>query len=249
VQSKDYPDLPFVQARGDGGPRATTRVIIIHATDNATANADQEAAYAARRSDETSAHYYVDANKIVQALPIGNIAWGALWHGNQISIQYELCGQSNRLTDAVIRRAATQVARDTLRYNIPIRRLSGAQVAAGERGIVGHDGITVAFPQDGGNHTDPGASFPWDRFIAMVKAAANPTPVPPIPPTPSAKTVTVAAWPKTPSTMWQVAEAAYGAGQGKRWQEIWYAPVNATVRASAGNDPGRIKAGWVITIP
>lgn len=169
--SADYPDLPYVHARGDGGPRSRTQIIIIHATDN-TAPASGEASYATRREDGTSAHYYVDSVQTIQALPIGNIAFGALGHGNAVGVQYELCGRSNQLTDPTIRRAATQVARDCARYGIPVRKLTPAQIRAGERGICGHADVTLAWPEDGGDHTDPGSNFPWSTFIGYV--AGNP---------------------------------------------------------------------------
>lgn len=170
--SADYPDLPYVHARGDGGPRRSTQIIILHATDN-TASAANEAAYATRREDETSAHYYVDDTQIIQALPVGNVAYGALGHGNAVGVQYELCGRSNQLSDATMRRAAAQVARDCARYGIPVRKLTSAQVRDGARGICGHLDVTYAWPEDGGDHTDPGANFPWSTFIGYVAAAAG----------------------------------------------------------------------------
>lgn len=167
TQSADYPDLTFIHARGDGGPRTRTQVICIHATDN-TAGASGEAGYATRREDGTSAHFYVDDGTVIQALPIGHVAYGALYHGNEISVQYELCGRSNQISDATMRRAAFQVARDCKRYGIPIRKLTAGQIRAGERGICGHIDITAAFPEDGGDHSDPGANFPWAKFLSYV---------------------------------------------------------------------------------
>lgn len=167
MASADYPDLQYVHARGDGGPRPRTQVIVIHATDN-TAPAAAEASYATRREDGTSAHYYVDDTTVIQALPVGNIAYGALFHGNQISVQYELCGRSNQISDATMRRAAAQVARDCARYGIPARKLTPAQVRAGAMGICGHLDITAAFPEDGGDHSDPGDRFDWAKFIRYI---------------------------------------------------------------------------------
>lgn len=165
--SADYPDLQYIHARGDGGPRSRTQVICIHATDN-TANALGEATYAIRREDSTSAHYYVDDTTVIQALPVGNIAYGALAHGNAVSVQYELCGRSNAISDATMRRAAHQVARDCARYGIPVRKLTAGQIRAGEKGICGHIDITAAWPEDGGDHSDPGVRFPWATFLSYV---------------------------------------------------------------------------------
>ncbi|MGA8117722.1 MAG: peptidoglycan recognition family protein [Actinocatenispora sp.] len=162
------PGIPFEQAAGDGGHRPRTQVVIIHATDN-TASAESEADYATHRPDQTSAHLYVDGNSAVQAVRLDHIAFGALYNGNEIGIQFELCGLSNRISDATMREAAPLVAEVCRRYDIPIRKISASQVRNGVRGICGHADITKAFPQDHGDHTDPGASFPWSRFIGYVK--------------------------------------------------------------------------------
>lgn len=168
------PGLPYMHAAGDGGVRQTTQVVIIHATDN-TASAEDEAGYATHRPDQTSAHVYVDDDSAVQALRLDHIAYGALWNGNQISVQLELSGRSNAISDATMRQAAPIVAEICRRYNIPVRKISAAQVRAGQKGICGHADITAAFPQDGGDHTDPGAQFPWAKFISYVADGGAPT--------------------------------------------------------------------------
>lgn len=165
-------NISYLHAAGDGGPRKTTQVVVIHATDN-TASAEAEASYATHRPDQTSAHFYVDEVKPYRGLPLDNIAYGCLWHGNQISIQLELCGRSNQLTDATLRAAAPIVAAVCAQYGIPARKVTAAQVAAGVKGICGHADITAAFPQDGGDHTDPGGSFPWDRFIGHINGGSS----------------------------------------------------------------------------
>jgi hypothetical protein len=162
-----YSDLPFVHALGDGGLRPASQVVCIHATDN-TADAGAEAGYARVRPDKTSAHFYVDDSHAIQALDTSHEAYGCLYHGNRISVQFELCGRSNALSDATLRRAAPVVQRVCREFGIPVRRLSADQVRAGAMGICGHDAITLAFPEDHGDHTDPGAAFPWDRFISYV---------------------------------------------------------------------------------
>jgi N-acetyl-anhydromuramyl-L-alanine amidase AmpD len=161
------PGIAYLHALGDGGPRSRTQVVVIHATDS-TASAHDEASYATHRPDQTSAHFYVDGGGIYEALQLENVAYGCLWHGNQISVQFELCGRSNQLPNAVLRKAAPYVAEVCRRFGIPVRKISAGQVAAGVKGICGHADITAAFPQDGGDHTDPGSAFPWGTFINYV---------------------------------------------------------------------------------
>jgi hypothetical protein len=171
------PGIAYLHALGDGGPRSRTQVVVIHATDS-TASAHDEASYATHREDQTSAHFYVDAGGIYEALQLENVAFGCLWHGNQISVQFELCGRSNQLPDAVLRKAAPYVAEVCRRFGIPVRKISAGQVAAGVKGICGHADITAAFPQDGGDHTDPGSAFPWGTFIGYVNGGGQPAPAP-----------------------------------------------------------------------
>jgi N-acetyl-anhydromuramyl-L-alanine amidase AmpD len=115
-----------------------------------------------------STHFFVDATEIIQSVPLANIAYGCLYNGNHRSVQFELCGVSNHLSDATLRRAAPYVRRICDRFGIPLRKVSPAEIRNGVKGICGHADITAAFPQDHGTHTDPGANFPWATFIGYV---------------------------------------------------------------------------------
>lgn len=165
-------DLHYIQAAGDGGQRSSTQVIVIHATDN-TASAEAESSYAAHRADKTSAHLYVDGDSAVRCLPLGDVAYGCLPHGNAISVQIELSGRSNQITDATLREAAPLVAELCRMYGIPAQKIGPADVQAGRKGIVGHADITLAFPQDHGDHTDPGPAFPWATFLGYVNLGGS----------------------------------------------------------------------------
>ena len=57
------------------------------------------------------------------------------------------------------------------RHNIPLVKVSPADILAGKSGFCGHIDITVAKKIAGG-HTDPGANFPWDAYLALVKSPA-----------------------------------------------------------------------------
>lgn len=170
--------LPYIPALGDGGPRALTQLVVIHATDN-TADAHAEAEYATRRPDHTSAHFYVDDHQAFRALPLGDIAFGCFSMGNSRSVQLELCGLSGQISDATMRSAAPLVAEVCRRYALPIEKLSPADLVAGQRGICGHADVTLAWHQ--GDHTDPGA-FNWSAFLSYVQAASGEPGAPGLPP-------------------------------------------------------------------
>lgn len=185
--SPEYPDLLFVPpaAYGKGRPWANTpRVIVVHYTAGSerSTSAEDGAAYDARRTDGTSCHYFVDSNSVVQCVKTTDRANSAMYNGNRIGIQYELCGtQQTRAqwldaaSDATLTNAARQIARDCAKWNIPVRKLTAAQVAAGMPGICGHADITLAFPSDGGDHMDPGTAFPWDVLISRIQQHTAPT--------------------------------------------------------------------------
>jgi hypothetical protein len=181
MQSSEWPDLEFraprSYTRGRAGG-ARPRLIVWHYTAGHEGPDDAEngAAYDGRRADGTSAHYYVDSNSTVQCVLTSDTAHTALYNGNRWGIQYELCGtrQSRAqwldpVSSATITQAARQAARDGAKYGIPVRKLTPAQVRAGESGHCGHADVTAAWPEDGGDHTDPGPEFPWDVALARVQ--------------------------------------------------------------------------------
>lgn len=182
----EWPDLPFVPPRSYSAwrPNGQPRLIVVHYTagSEGPTSAEDGAAYDQRRTDGTSAHYYVDQNSIVQCVYTWNRAHTALWNGNQVGIHYELCGtvQSraqwlDAASSATIKNAAVQMVRDMEKYGIPAVRLTPQQVRAGHRGICGHADVTFAWPEDGGDHTDPGTEFPWDVLIKAIQEGSSVT--------------------------------------------------------------------------
>lgn len=166
-----YPDLTHDQAGGDGGRRSVTQMVVMHCTDN-TASDEAESHYAEHRADGTSAHFYSDEDSVIQALDTQDIAWGCYPIGNARSIQFEMTGLSDQVTDATMRRVAPIVARVCADWSIPVRHVGPDELRAGAQGICGHGDVTRAWGQ--GDHTDPGDAFPWSTFIGYVQAAALP---------------------------------------------------------------------------
>jgi hypothetical protein len=182
MATKTRLDLPFRQARGDGGRRALTQLLVIHATDNLAADnpktaineaAENEAAYASHRPDQISAHVYIDDDSAVQGVALDHIAFGCYPTGNMRSIQLELAGRSGHLSASVINRAAQVSAVICGLWGLPIRKVSAADMRAGRKGICGHVDVTTAWHTGrdvGANHTDPG-NFPWPTFLGLTASA------------------------------------------------------------------------------
>lgn len=183
AQSKEYPDLRWVEPKSwTNANRGSVQLVVIHTTEGSAhdTSAEDGAAYDARRTDGTSTHYFHDSNSTIQCVLTADMAHTARGQGNRRGIHHELCTRAGKAKwldeyhDAMLRRAAKQVARDCRKWGIPARKLSVRQVSNGDKGICGHYDITLAFGQS--THTDPGVNFPWDRFIAMVKAELAPPP-------------------------------------------------------------------------
>lgn len=224
----EYPDLPFVRPRawGKGRDGRSVQVIVVHYTAGSerSTSAEDGAAYDTRRTDGTSTHYFVDQNSIVQCVETWNRANAALHNGNRIGIQYELCGTVQTreqwldpASRATIALAARQIARDCVKYGIPVRKLSAGEVRAGVKGICGHVDITYAFPQDRGNHTDPGTAFPWDVLLADVAGFISGVPPANVPP----------ATPVVDRPL--VVDGELGPATVRRWQSIMGTPADGVI--------------------
>lgn len=174
--------IPFVKAKnftpGRGGKKV--RLIVIHTmeTPETKGRAKQVARwFAGPTSPDASAHYCVDNIDTILSVKETDTAWATgEHHSNQTSISIELAGSASqsalqwkdKYSKDELANAANLVAELCLKYNIPVKKLSGSSVKSGS-GIIGHADVTYAYGIKGG-HTDPGKNFPWKDFIAMVES-------------------------------------------------------------------------------
>ena len=179
------------------GRNRAVQYVVVHYTagSEGPTSAEDGAAYDKRRTDGTSTHVFVDRNSILCEVPDTDRAHAARFHGNEIGLQMELCGTAQNRAQwldaasyATLQNAAKWTAEKCKIHKLPARRLTVAQTraayysSAGNRpfGIVGHIDVTNAYPEDSGDHTDPGPDFPWDVFLKMVTDELAGTPVAPV---------------------------------------------------------------------
>lgn len=183
-----------VEIKWVGPPRSYTagrprriQFVVLHYTAGSEGpmSAENGAAYDKRRIDGTSTHYFTDsAGPALQEVHDVDQAHAALYHGNAIGVQIEICGTAqtraqwlDAVSRATLETTAALVAHLCKAHDLPAVRLSVAQcrdawyatAAKRPRGIVDHGTVTRAFPEDGGTHTDLGPDFPWDVFMTMVE--------------------------------------------------------------------------------
>lgn len=170
----------LVQARNyHPGRRDAVRLVAIHdmeAPENAN-TAENIAHYFETTTTQASAHDCIDNDSVVPCVRDEDEAWAAPG-ANRDGIQLELAGYASQTldewTDAYGRQlldnAAQRTAQRCVKYGLPVRRLSVAQVKDGvSKGICGHVDVTNAFPALGTGHTDPGPGFPWSYFLGLVR--------------------------------------------------------------------------------
>lgn len=167
------------------GRKMPVKVMAVHHTagSEGPSSAENGAAYDKTRTDGTSTHAFADSNSVAVEVTDDDRAHHARAHGNEIAIGLELCGTLQtraQWLDAAslptLRGGAMFSAEKVAKFGLAIRRLSVAEVRAAyfnsvssrPAGFAGHADITAAFPEDNGDHTDPGPYFPWDVFLGYV---------------------------------------------------------------------------------
>ncbi|MFF1257371.1 N-acetylmuramoyl-L-alanine amidase [Streptomyces sp. NPDC058321] len=135
--------------------------IVIHITQSRY----EEAARAFRDpAHQAAAHYLIRSSdghlaQMVREADVAYHAGNREWNERSIGIEHEgyVDDPDRWFTDTTYRASAQLAADISTRYDIPIDR----------EHIVGHHEVP------GATHTDPGPYWNWDRYLDLVRAAAN----------------------------------------------------------------------------
>lgn len=160
------------------GRTAPIRVIVVHTgeTPESSSAAEGMADWFSRVSTRASAHVCVDTDSEVRCVDDEDTAWAAPG-ANADGLQVEFAGRAGQTSgdwsdvasQQILERGAQRVAAWCIKWHIPARWLSDAELADGKtRGLTTHAQVSRVFKRS--DHTDPGKSFPDVAFRARVTA-------------------------------------------------------------------------------
>lgn len=168
-----YGLIPSPNHSGRGG--RAVRLLMVHTAEGAR-TVESLGAYFSRAAVQVSSHAGIDDHRVETYVNYDQAAWTAR-SANTIADQVELCGFARWTREQwlgehrrMLELLAGWLAERARARGIPLRKLSPAQVAAGQSGVCGHVDWTLGVHE--GTHTDPGAGFPWD---VVMELATQPT--------------------------------------------------------------------------
>jgi len=188
------PQITFLQSKNYVSGRTHPILwIVIHTMEieETDHTADDLANQYATGSNVVAVHYCIDNDSIIQCVKDTDTGRGILVadsghpagaSGNDISISVEHAGWAKRTAaewadkyhQDMLKLSAQLVGVRCKQYGLQRKRLSQAEIQAGDSGIVAHGDIYAVY-QEGDVRTDPGPNFPWTQYIGWVKDAAGDT--------------------------------------------------------------------------
>jgi hypothetical protein len=176
--------IAFVQARHFSvANRTSVDVVVLHTVEAAetSTTAENVARWAAGLdAPNTSWHYAIDDESIVQCVKEEHVAWAAPSR-NSNGIQLEHAGYARQTVEQwndpfssrMLALSARLAARICARWSIPMRFVDADALMRSERGITTHAEVTKGPGKGLTSHTDPGPYFPIERYLEMVREAGD----------------------------------------------------------------------------
>lgn len=170
---------PCYSSRNPGG----VRLLVVHTAEGAT-TIESLGNFFANPANEVSSHAGADdkANTIGVYVKRTDCAWTQAG-ANSVAVSLEICGFAawDRSTwnahPAMLENVARWLVEESAEFGIPLTKLTPGEAQSGGRGVCAHSDLGSW----GGNHSDPGPGFPWDRVLELAGGSASSSP----PPTPA----------------------------------------------------------------
>ena len=166
------------------------KVVVIHTTENAPGTPSRNIIDYQVRTQSGSYHRLVDSTgKITMANTDDWQTWSTGNKGNDIALHVSCVAQAKMTREQwlaqpkMLEGVARVIAHWSKKYQIPLVKLSRAELGAGKHGVAGHLEAQVWGNTD---HWDPGYHFPYDVVLKRAAEINNPPkkeeakPVPPI---------------------------------------------------------------------
>jgi len=153
-------------------PLKDITLIVLHSTEGGTAKG--VAGYFTTQASGGSAHLVVDDDHCYRCLADNVIPWGAPG-ANEQGFHIEQCGYAAWTAAewkqhlGTLKRAAFKTAYHCHKFGIPVTFVTAAGLRAGKHGITTHAEVSKAWPNDSGNHHDPGTGWPRTSFMTWVR--------------------------------------------------------------------------------
>lgn len=147
--------------------------IVLHSTEGGT-SAGNIARYFQSPKSGGSAHLVIDDNACYRCLRNTDIPWGAPGANEQgfhiEQVAYAAWTQKQWLAhEHMLERVAFKMAYHAHLFSIPLRFVDAAGLKRGVKGVTTHAEVSKAFPNNVGNHHDPGTGYPMGYVLALAK--------------------------------------------------------------------------------
>lgn len=153
-------------------PLKDITLVVLHSTEGGTAKSVAE--YFTTEASGGSAHLVVDDDACYRCLTNDQVPWGAPG-ANVQGFHIEQCGYAAwtaaewKQHPKTLERAAYKTAYHCHLFGIPVVFVTAHDLIAGKKGITTHAEVSLAHPNDAGNHHDPGTGWPRALFIGLAE--------------------------------------------------------------------------------
>jgi hypothetical protein len=154
-------------------PIKAVTLIVLHSTEGG-GSAKDVAHYFVSPKSGGSAHLVIDDTSCYRCLPNTVIPWGAPGANSQ-GFHIEQLGYAAWTTaewkkhGQMLHRVAYKVALHAQLFKIPLVFVDAAGLRAGHKGVTTHAEVSKAWPNNSGNHHDPGTGYPMAYVLGLAR--------------------------------------------------------------------------------